>query len=70
VRIRIDVTIDRRRDDVFHRLAQEIDRTMPLGRQTDPAKAYRRSMVRLVLIACGLAVLLGAAFATYQAFTL
>jgi hypothetical protein len=30
VRIRTDVTIDRPRDDVFHRLADEIDRTTPL----------------------------------------
>ncbi len=39
------------------------------GRQKDPAKAYRRSMVRLVLIGWALAALLGVAFATYQALT-
>ena len=39
------------------------------GRQADPAKAYRRTMVRLVLIGCALAALLGVAFATYQALT-
>ena len=182
MRIRTDVTIDRPRDDVFHRLVQEIDRTMPLicplttsmrldsdkplatgatgkvtvrtafvsrtvdfavtryevperlslemrygarstqsdylfrdagdgttitlvtdapaigppwlqnwnqralerherqdaqrlkalleGRQADPAKAHRRSMVRLVLIGWAIAALLGVAWATYRAITM
>ena len=39
------------------------------GRQADPAKAYRRSMVRLVLIGWAIAALLGMAYATYQALT-
>ena len=39
------------------------------GRQKEPAKAYRRSMVRLVLIGWALAALLGVAFATYQALS-
>ena len=39
------------------------------GRLKDPAKAHSRSMVRLVLIACGLAALLAIALATYQALT-
>lgn len=39
------------------------------GRQKNPAKAYRRSMVRLVLIGWALAALLGVAVATYKALT-
>jgi hypothetical protein len=39
------------------------------GRQKNPAKAYRRSMVRFVLIGWALAALLGVALATYQALT-
>jgi hypothetical protein len=39
------------------------------GRQKDPAKAYRQSMMRVVLIGLALAALLGIAFATYQALT-
>jgi hypothetical protein len=37
------------------------------GRQTDPAKAYRRSLFRLVLIGLALAALMGVALGTYQA---
>src|SRR6266702_4745670 len=37
------------------------------GRLKDSANAYSRSMVRLVLIACGLAALLAIIFSTYQA---
>jgi hypothetical protein len=40
------------------------------GRQKDPAKAHRRAMTRLVLIAVALGAILGAAVATYQAFTM
>ena len=39
------------------------------GRQKNPAKAHRRSMVRRVLIGWALAAVLGVAFATYQALT-
>ncbi len=39
------------------------------GRQKNPAKAHRRSMVRLALICWALAALLGVAIATYQALT-
>ena len=39
------------------------------GRQRDPAKAYRRSMTRLVLIAVAVAAIMGVALATYQALT-
>ena len=40
------------------------------GRQKNPAKAHRRSLIRLVLIAWALAALLGAAWATYRAITM
>jgi hypothetical protein len=40
------------------------------GRQTDPARAYWRSMARLLLIACALAALLGVAWASYRAITM
>src|SRR6266480_4044214 len=53
------------------RTGQDAQRLKALleGRLKDPANAYSRSMLRLVLIACGLAALLAIAFATYQALT-